>query len=288
MEPKHKIFLRKANLDRTINELLGIFEGISIDGKINQKENQFISSWILFHENMITSHPFTELVPLLTKAIQDGVIDDEEKSDIQWLCNKLRSKDYFDQITADLQSLQSVLAGIISDGTISTEEIKNLSDWMENHAHLRRCWPYDEIDSLITVVLKDQKIDQAEQNMLMDYFSEFSGELPVGLKKTSVLTTVHGICAVTPEIKFPHSAFCFTGESHKLSRFDFEDLVLDHGGRVVNSVTSVTDYLIVGTSGNPCWAYACYGRKIEKAVGLRKQGHTVLIVHENDFHDAVR
>ena len=51
--------------------------------------------------------------------------------------------------------------------------------------------------------------------------------------------------------------------------------------------TKQTDFLIIGADGNPCWAYACYGRKVEKAVHLRKQGSRLLIVHENDFWDAV-
>ena len=48
------------------------------------------------------------------------------------------------------------------------------------------------------------------------------------------------------------------------------------------------DYLIVGADGNPCWAFACYGRKIEKAMELRKAGARIALVHESDFHDAVQ
>ncbi len=59
------------------------------------------------------------------------------------------------------------------------------------------------------------------------------------------------------------------------------------GGEVTTSVTKQVRYLIIGTDGNPCWAYACYGRKVEKAVELRKQGIRILIIPENDFHDAV-
>lgn len=59
------------------------------------------------------------------------------------------------------------------------------------------------------------------------------------------------------------------------------------GGEVVNHVSSHVDYLVIGADGNPCWAYACYGRKVEKAVQLRKKGGRILLVHENDFHDAV-
>ena len=47
------------------------------------------------------------------------------------------------------------------------------------------------------------------------------------------------------------------------------------------------DYLVIGADGNPCWAFACYGRKVEKAVELRKSGVRIMIIHESDFHDAV-
>ncbi len=48
-----------------------------------------------------------------------------------------------------------------------------------------------------------------------------------------------------------------------------------------------TDYLIVGNAGNPCWAYSCYGRKIEQAVDLRKAGGKIKIVNEIDFWDVL-
>ena len=59
------------------------------------------------------------------------------------------------------------------------------------------------------------------------------------------------------------------------------------GGKARSSVSAKTDYLVVGNAGNPCWAYACYGRKIEEAVNLRKEGASVVIVNETDFWDAV-
>ncbi len=46
------------------------------------------------------------------------------------------------------------------------------------------------------------------------------------------------------------------------------------------------DDVIIGANGNPTWAYACYGRKIEAAIRLRRIGHPLLIVHEIDFWDA--
>ena len=61
------------------------------------------------------------------------------------------------------------------------------------------------------------------------------------------------------------------------------------GGLVYDSVVNDLDYLVIGSGGNPCWAYACYGRKVEAAMRLRiEKGRPVLLVHEYDFLDAVQ
>ena len=47
-----------------------------------------------------------------------------------------------------------------------------------------------------------------------------------------------------------------------------------------------TDFLIIGDDSNPCWAFSCYGRKVEEAMNMRKQGYKISIVKEIDFIDA--
>ncbi|HPN82790.1 MAG TPA: NAD-dependent DNA ligase, partial [Spirochaetota bacterium] len=58
-------------------------------------------------------------------------------------------------------------------------------------------------------------------------------------------------------------------------------------GQVQDRVTEETDYLVVGSGGSPYWAFSCYGRKVERAMNLRRDGHPVSIVHESDFWDAL-
>ena len=43
----------------------------------------------------------------------------------------------------------------------------------------------------------------------------------------------------------------------------------------------------LGLTPSHCWAFSCFGRKVEKAVDIRKSGGTILIVHESDFWDTV-
>lgn len=294
MHPDHHSHFRftgKGRLEKSINSLLGLLEGITIDGKVTSGEINILLMWLDDHEDVAQLHPFNELVPAVAKAVADGVLDDEERQDLLWLCERLRSTQFFDMVTADMQRLHALVGGISADREVTTEEMRGLSDWLSEHEHLKSCWPYDEIESLTTKVLADGRVDDAEQKMLLAFFTEFLAVLdertivnPLAIGPEKTLGT---LCAVTPVIHFSGSAFCFTGASAKYKRIEFENLVQELGGEAHGNVTAKLNYLIIGAEGNPCWAFACYGRKVEKAVELRRKGVRVVIVHENDFHDAV-
>ncbi|MGY8564622.1 BRCT domain-containing protein [Paracidovorax citrulli] len=283
-------FTSKARLDKAINALIGIVEGIAIDGHINNLELDYLNLWLAEHDEVRDQHPFNELVPVVTAAVADGILTEEEHADILWLCERLRSTDYYDSVTADLQRLHAIMGGIVADAHISVDELRALSDWMADHEQLKTCWPFDEVGSLITSVLADKQIDGKEHAMLHAFFAEFTALLDDRtITRAPVLheQVVVGLCAVDPEISFLDKGFCFTGASSRFTRAEFERLVQELGGSAHSSPTKKVHYLVIGAEGNPCWAFACYGRKVEKAIELRKAGTRVVIVHELDFHDAL-
>ena len=283
-------FTDQSRLNKSVNTLIGIVEGISIDSIINSKEVQYLNNWLNEHEDVKSHHPYNELVRELDCALSDGILTLDEKEDILWLCERLRSTEFYDHVTSDIQRLHAILGGIISDGTITKEELDGLIDWLESHDHLQRTWPYEEVFSLIVNVMSDQKIDKKEQESLKRFFLNFSiinSNNQLGDSDVTLDGNILGICAVSPKIEFIDQKFCITGVSAKYTRKDLSDIILENGGFVVSSVSSKTNYLIIGADGNPCWSYACYGRKVEKAIKLRKAGHQLMIIHENDFHDAI-
>ncbi len=286
----YRQFMRKAELEKSINSLLGLVEGIAMDSEINEAEIGFLETWLNDHRINSSRHPFNELFPVVEQAVVDGVLTEDERADIVWLCKRLTSAEYFNAVTTDMQKLHAIIAGIGADGVISLEELKGLLSWIGEHEHLRTCWPYDEVESLTLGVLADKRIDPKEHVTLMRFFGEFVSILdnktivnPAFLEGTSIV----GLCSVCPKISFADAVFCLTGASFKYRRNEFEAVIEKNGGRASGTMTKKVNYLVVGGDGNPCWAYACYGRKVEKAVELRRQGHPIMIVHENDFHDAV-
>lgn len=125
------------------------------------------------------------------------------------------------------------------------------------------------------------------------FFSEFvdieksknisSAEL-IELKKEITIT---GICSLDPDVQFEDKLFCFTGISRKAKRADFKNIVESKKGKFSENVRRDLDYLIIGNDGNPCWVYSCYGRKVEQAIDLRKNGSKITIVNELDFWDSI-
>lgn len=283
-------FTSRSRLDKAINTLHGLIEGIAIDGVVSQQEFGFLQQWLDDCHEFGNRHPMNELIPAVRSWVDSGSIDAEQKADLLWLCNRLRSSEFYDKTTSDLQRLHALLGGIMADGVVTEEELRGLSDWLEEHDHLKSCWPYDEVGSLVTTVMADKKIDGQEQLLLRDFFTEFIAVLDdrtIVSPSVSEGGTLAGLCAVCPDIVFEGSRFCFTGASSRYGRKELAALVEARGGEVSSSVSAKVDYLVIGAEGNPCWAYACYGRKVERAVELRKSGVRLQIIHEHDFHDGI-
>ena len=280
-------YTSKARHDKAILTLLHALEGIATDQTVPSREWELLANWVSEHQGLADRHPYNELVPPLLTAMKDRVLSEEECKDLIWLCAQLRSSEYYSLVSTDMQRLQPILHAIASVGAVAEEEAEQLSMWLAERDHLRKCWPYDEMDSLLTTTMRDRSIDLKEQKVLLEFCSSFT---PSALDvETPHITAraLSAIFAVSPVISFDDYSFCFTGESKRATQEEMKARARDRGAKVVESVSPDLDYLVVGVGGNPCWAYSCYGRRIEKALELRRQGSKLLIVHESDFFTAL-
>ena len=290
----YRQFTKPAELHKAVNTLRGIIAGISTDAKIGSSEIQELAHWCEVHSHLRNRHPFSEILPVVEAACSDGVISEEESKDILWVCSSFAdSGTYYNTVTSTIQFLSGMIHGIMADGEISDSEIAALQSWIRTNDFLAGTYPFDEINSLLCSIMADKKVDEDERNELLAFFSniiEFKNSFNLIERDYVDLRekySVGGICAVCPEVIREGKNFCFTGESYRATRKELSDLIAQLGGAFKNSVSSKTDYLIVGNAGNPCWAYACYGRKIEEAVNIRKNGGKIVIVNETDFWDTI-
>jgi hypothetical protein len=277
------------NRDRDVNELEGLVRGIALDGRIVPAEAESLRTWCSRPRDDRDDGLFREARIRVEDAVADGTLDEEERADILYFCERLTSPSpYYSVATADMQRLHGLLAGIGADGTVNEDELKGLRDWMDAAENLKGTWPYDEVESIVTQVLGDGRIDEEEQKFLVAFTQNF-------LRSTNGLILEspyeedlirHGICAMQPEVTFEGKLFCVTGSSPRVSRRELEAVVAQLGGKPHPRVVKGLDYLIVAAERSLCWAFSCYGRKVEAAMALRKSGARLTIVHESDFWDA--
>ncbi len=287
-------FTDRQQRDRALSELAGILQGMVADREFHPKEVAELKDWQRSHSHLMGPRDFADINEAVSRAIIDGRLESSEVDEITSLCARASSNSpYYDAVTKALQELFGYLHGVLSDRKVKPEELKALLLWMDDYGHLQQIYPFTEIQSMIVGVLRDKSVDVNEQKALQVFFSNFVVMSPSQhdyldeLRISAKELCVGGICAVDPNIVLPGRKFCFTGFSSRGKRSDFAEVVKKHGGDYEENVTLSLDYLIVGADGNPAWAYSCYGRKVEKAVQLRKKGHQLMIVHERDFWDAI-
>lgn len=227
----------KSELDKSLNMLDGIMKGIGIDNKYNVAELEELKQWCSSHDRFRRQLPFSELLPVLDRALMDDVLTEDEIHDIVWLCDKYRNDTtYYDMLTADIQHLHGIMHGILADSEITEEEITGLRDWLVENEHLTGRYPYDELSTLIMGILKDGIVTDDEVLSLKGFFAEFirpDEAFTIDLDELQRLKdtyTLKGICATCPTIEFESKSFCFTGASTKTTREGFENIVAALGG----------------------------------------------------------
>lgn len=273
---------------RLAHELEGLLEGIRADGVITSEETALLSRWLDANHEFADVRPFSELAAHLTAVLADGVIMDDEVDDLLFVVQQLTTVNpYFDSFRTGLQILMSLLAGITADGVLDPWETKALADWLSNWSHLKTLWPYDECDAIVTALLsRGHTADE------LAYLQALAAQFPIaGVQQAdghiAAPPLIRGVCAVAPDVTFAERRFVFTGDSARGPREALVALVVDRGGHWHKGIRQDSDYLIVCDGGSPHWAFACYGRKVEKAYQLRREGHPIVLVHEADFWDAV-
>lgn len=290
----YKTFLSGYLDEKSIDTLQGILTGIVIDSIVNSEEAEKLQQWLDTNQRLKNTKPYDFLISKLEAILSDGIVDDEEIKDIKYLTDRLfRSNETDLLVTQSIRELHGVFQGILFDQELSDSEIKNLYQWITDNDHLKGSYPYDEIETLLTHSLHDKVITTEERQIVSAFISQFitkereATETSDTWQKLKSKYLISAICCTDPEIIFNSKVFCFTGESKLKKRADIVAVIESFGGEYRDTISQKTDYLIVGAKGNDCWAFTGYGRKIEKALELRKQGQLLKIIHENDFWDAI-
>lgn len=281
-------FSNPAVIEKNLQTLVGILNGVKGDNVINSTEKEALLSWVMSQEQHENKQPYKEVISLLKDALADNVLTHEEIENITWFCNQYINKSgYFNALTAGVQQLIGIIKGISIDNEINPEELKYLDNWLEENDYLKNTWPYDELYSLVTSILQDRIVTAEEHESLLNFCKAVSSDSEGQANTEFIAALKTGFYQIDPSIKIPENTFCITGLSKKYKRREIAERIELYGGIVTDSVSSKLNYLVVCDEKNSCWAFTCYGRKIEEAMKHRKKGVNLVIVHEYDLYDTL-
>jgi DNA polymerase-3 subunit epsilon len=86
----------------------------------------------------------------------------------------------------------------------------------------------------------------------------------------------------TDNIQFKGKVFCLTGDFNFGSKIDVELWLMARGGRCIETLSPVVDYVLVGTKGSKRWAYGSYGTKVKRAMDMKAAGQPIEILRESE------
>lgn len=292
MEDKLYVFNYTQNRNKLFANLISIIDGILADGHVRDEEVLYLDTWLLEANQTIRNGVIKSLSTRVSKILADGVVSDDERSELKRHLNDIQRKildipdvDLFSS-ESDLHLLNGLCKGLISDRTLSEEEVRYLDWWLTQNGALKSNYPGKELYALVKEILSDGIITTEESENLHKALVDFTGcDLASGV--------VDGLSTKLPldntaEVSVENKTFCLTGVFLAGKRAHVEDLIKRNNGLISSGITKKIDFLVIGTLSSRDWKFSSHGRKIEKAVSYRDdEGAKLKIISEEMLFDVL-
>ncbi len=280
VEPDKKklyIYNYKRNRSKAANSLTGILRGISCDGKIEDAEILFLQSWL---ENQGASFDDTfDLLETINEILRVGAINEEKKDELlRELKSCIEYSEDFRFLEDKNNEFSGFLNGIAADNIINLNEFKELHKFLGYCQELADSFPYSVIRNKVKDILADNRVEPKELKELCTLIKKITG-----IDFTADGCAVGGATSLFQEdIKsIKNKRICLTGNFLFGKRSEIFDILENAGANPKNNLSKSTNILVVGTLANENWIQTSAGRKIEKALELKREGCNIIITSEN-------
>jgi len=192
---------------------------------------------------------------------------------------------YLNETRRSLGLLVGIIQGILGDGELTEGEIRFLDAWLRDNDAISTSWPGDILHQKIRAVLEDGVITSAERLHLIETLQDLVGAPKADLAARSHVTEL--AYDDVPQIRFPGSTFCLTGDFLYGSRDSCAAAITKRGGLFVGRITMQLGYLVLGSLGSPEWKHGSFGTKIEKAMEYKQRGLPIKVIREQTWSAAL-
>ncbi|GJM14130.1 MAG: hypothetical protein DHS20C12_25330 [Pseudohongiella sp.] len=280
-QPLERAFSFSNEKDRAVYGLKGILAGVVADERLNEMELLFLDSWLQSQEHLSEDADVLAILRQVGEILEDGIISPDELQQMQARIEQIIN--HKDSETTEsvghIEELIGFLTGTASDGVLNDQEITAMSSWLEHNESVKEVWPASVIVQRLAIILEDGIITDEERGDLLTTVRQVTGSDTDETGLSYEASTEVWEDSID-ELNLTGSVFCLTGDFVSGDRESVDTLLRCHGGESNSSVNKSVDYLVIGTLASRDWLYTSHGRKIEKALLLKREGCDIKIITE--------
>lgn len=273
-----------SNKKKAIYSLKGILQGITADTRLNSMEALYLNTWLLDSQPLKDDPDVIDLLDLISDVLQDGKLTSEELIELNSLITDIIEYRSFKDVTKSdyINEFLGLISGIVADDQINEDEFSYLVKWIQQHNDLVED---PTIRNVITKLIEFTELEStspADDESLLAFLKETAG---IRFLETGS-TDTHPMDHIADDIDFmDHSgaSVCFTGVFNTGSRKEIEAIATKLGAITRKDPSKSIDYVIIGSQVSPDWKHTSFGRKIQKAIELRENGHPLIILTERQW-----
>ncbi len=280
-QPLERAFSFSNEKDRALYGLKGILAGVVADKRLNELELLFLDSWLQSQEYLSEDADVLAILSQVGDIREDGVISPQELQQMQARIEQILSDKNSETSPSvgHIEELLGFLTGTASDGVLNDQEITAMSAWLDANESVRDVWPASVIVMRLAIILEDGVITDEERGDLLGTVRQVTGtDLDESGLSFEASTEVWEDSV--DSLKLDGSVFCLTGDFVSGNRESIDTMLRCRGAETNSSVNKSVDYLVIGTLASRDWLYTSHGRKIEKALLLKREGCTIKVITE--------
>lgn len=280
-QPLERAFSFSNEKDRALYGLKGILAGVVADKRLNELELLFLDSWLQSQEYLSEDADVVTILSQVGDILEDGVISPDELQQMQARIEQIVSSRNSEttESVGHIEELVGFLTGTASDGVLNDQEITGMSAWLEHNASVQEVWPASVIVNRLALILEDGVITDEERGDLLTTVRQVTGT-DADESGLSFEASTEVWEDSVESLQLEGSVFCLTGDFVSGDRDSVDTLLRCLGAETNSSVNKSVDYLVIGTLASRDWLYTSHGRKIEKALLLKRAGNAIKVITE--------
>lgn len=277
-------FNRARNVDKAAYVLRGIIDGVNANGFLTDAEILYLDAWMRSQENLRLESDSLDLFQAVKHVLEDKKITQDERADLHQLIQDILDFGGREKTSEEsrINEFLGLVKGVCADGVVDRSEIGRVEAWISANKEIAELFPIKPVYERISDAMADSIITDDELDDLSKLLAEIAGDR---FTETGDVDGSIGkvFCDNLDQIAFEDQIFCFTGKFLSGTRKQCQEEARSRGAHVKSDVSSKVDVLVIGSVTSRDWRFQNFGRKIERAMGLRNNNGTPIILSEESW-----